>query len=217
LEKQLKKALKENKMKDDLLWRYQMIHERLYSDYCYVYDAMARSTFARVRPHNQKVKESFVIKYLKHKTPLWQVDNGFLTVAPAQITMDYRTPLATTVLDKLEESERNSSISAGGSYTHLSKALIDTKNRSPEEKEEILTLMMGMIRYTSRDRSNRLGIVPEPEADILLTQEAVTEILEKYADERGRFDLDQYIPEEDTEEEEEEEDPEVLLVRNKFL
>jgi hypothetical protein len=202
LEKQLKKALKENKMKDDLLWRYQMIHERLYSDYCYVYDAMARSTFARVKPHNQKVKKSFVIKYLKHKTPLWQVEDGFLTVAPAQITMDYRTPLATTVLDKLEESESDSSLLAGGSYTHLSKAHINTKDRSPEEKEEILTLMMGMNRCISMDCSNRLGIVPEPEADILLTQEAIIAILKKYAKEKGRFDLDQYIPEESLTEEE---------------
>ena len=108
-------------MKDDLLWRYQMIHERLYSDYCYVYDAMARSTFARVKPHNQEVKESFVIKYLNHKTPLWQVDDGFLTVAPAQITMDYRTPLATTVLDKMEEeSECNITRLAEGSFDHQS-------------------------------------------------------------------------------------------------
>jgi len=199
LEKQNEKLLKENKANKDLIWRYQMLHERLYSDYCHLYDAIARSSFNKEKPANPEERDSFIAKYLQHKTPLWQADNGFLRVAPVQITMDTNTLLSTTALSKMQETLEKVQ-SSKKDFVNLSRAALLDQPRTSHQMEETLDLMMGDDRYVEESKCAKLGIVPEPESEINLGTKNLRRILKSYSVVPNRFDFDYHFDEEEEEE-----------------
>ena len=202
-----KELLQENKTYKDLLWRYQMIHERLYSDYCSLYDAAAKSVFAKVKPKDQNERDQFVTKYLRHKTPLWHVSDEYLSVVPVQITMDSETCLASTSIPKMEKTLAALQ-NTDENYVNLSKATVLSQTRTPGQEEGTLSLMMGTNKYAEENKCEKLGIVPEPEAEINLSAKNLAKVLQNYSSIplEKRFNLDQYIVDEEEEEEEDDEE-----------
>ena len=153
----------------------------------------------------------FVTNYLRHKAILQQArglegNKGWIDFTPPQISMDFNTFFPINIFSETEKSLAKARESAGISarskvnIIDLSAALVEQKNRSNSEKDEVEGLMIGTNRYVDPEIGKRLGIseVPERIADHSLPMDEIVEILTDYRLKQSKpVDLLAYLEEDE--------------------
>ena len=191
--KDTKSAKTLNKYKRTL-WESEIRAERLYSDYCSLYDALFLSAFHRSKPKNESDLEEFFTKYLMNKSPQWSSHGGYMTVFPVSVSIAQdNTPIETFIKDL---NERRVKLMRKKNLLDLSKIRFPLPSYSPEQEEKLGKLMYSPNKYVSKKSHEKsLGIAEERVVDEDLN---VIEALKDYKEtQKDPVDFRQYFPKED--------------------
>ena len=176
-----------------ILWQSEIRAERLYSDYCNLYDALFLSAFHFLKPENESDLEKFFVKYLANKSPQWSSHGGYMTVTPASVSIAQDNTRIESLIKVL--NDQRVQLVEAKDLLDLSKIKFPLSKYSSTQKEDIRKLMYSPDKYVSKkSHVKSLGIAEEPIADSDLD---VAKALDDYKEgQKDPIDFRQYFPKE---------------------
>ena len=162
------------------------MNERLYTDYCNLYDGLFLSSFRTTKPQTEEALHEFIKVYLDLKSPQWYLGKDGPCYRGPSITISDETVPITEIQYINVTNTRFKKLKKKNDLFDLSRSNLDVP-----VSVEFLKMMIGNHKFVSRKKVLKTQTL-ETETEFMAPN--VKGAYEKYLTEERQLDLKLYFP-----------------------